>query len=77
MDRWLKLVGAVVIAFVAFWLILQVVSLIFSFVAWIVSMIITLVILAVLLYLAYFVLTRVLGGSGGTSTSREREKIFE
>lgn len=77
MDRWLKLVGAILVAIVAFWIVLQIVSIVFSFVAWVVSMAITLAILAVLLYLAYLVLSRLIGGSGNTSTTREREKIFE
>lgn len=78
MNRTVKIVGWIVVAMVAFWLLLQVISAIFSFVTWVVSMLITLLVVGVLLFAAYVILSKVLGGGSGSGTrSTERERIFE
>lgn len=76
MNDGVKIALWVIAGIVVFWVVLQIVSAIFSFVTWLISLAITLGIIAVLLYLAYFVVSKVIGG-GGTTSSTDRERIFE
>ncbi len=79
MDRSLKIAGWVLVAIVAFWLVLQIVGAIFSFVSWLVSMVLTLALVGILLYAGYILVSKLIGSgsSSSGSTSRERERIFE
>lgn len=81
MNRWLRLGGWAVLGIIAFWVVLEVVSIIFGIVSWVVSTVVSLLVLAGLLYLGYLAVSKLMGGSGGSggsrSRSRSREKIFE
>lgn len=79
MNKWLRYGGWAVLAIIAFWVVLKVVSIIFGVVSWIISTAISLLILAGLLYLGYLAVSKLMGGSGGSggSRSRSREKVYE
>lgn len=78
MDQWLKIGGIVVVGAIALWVVWWIMNVIFSIVTTIVSIAVTLAIAAILLYLAYLVLSALIGGdSSSGSTSTERDRIYE
>lgn len=77
MNDWIRLGGWAALGLVLLWVVLKVVAAIFSFVSWVVSTLVSLVVVAVLLYLVYLGVSRFVGGSGSSTRSREREKLFE
>ena len=76
MDNGLKIVLWLVVAIVLAWVTLQVVGAVFSFVTWVISMLVTLVVVGVILFVAYLIISKMMGGDS-TSNSRERDRIYE
>ena len=74
MEQWLKIGLAVLIGVVALWVILGIISFIFSVVMTIIYYAVILTVLAVFIYGAYLLISKV--GKGG-SREKERERIFE
>lgn len=77
MNSWVKVGVWVIVAVVAFWLMLQIVGIIFAFVSWLVSIIITLAIVGILLYVAYVLVSKLMNDSTSGETATERERLFE
>ena len=77
MDDNLKLAIWVIVGLLALFVVYQIVTIVLSFLGWLIQIAIYLAIAAVILYVLYLILSNVLGGDGCTSTTRERERIFE
>lgn len=80
MSKLLRLGGWALLCLVLFWAAIEVLSIAFGVVSWLVSTLVSVLVVAGLLYLAYLLVSKFFGGSGGgnsRSRSREREKILE
>lgn len=82
MGKLLRLGGWALLGLVLLWAVFEALSLVFGVVSWLVSALVSVLVVAVLVYLAYLLVSRFFGGSGGgdsrsQSQSREREKIYE
>jgi ABC-type multidrug transport system fused ATPase/permease subunit len=82
MGKLLRYGGWALLALVALWVVVEVVTFLFGVLSWLVSTVVSLALLALLLYAAYLLVSKFFAGRGGgrsqsRSQSREREKIFE
>lgn len=80
MGKLLRLGGWALLGLVLLWIVAEVLSVVFGIVSWLVSSFVSILVVGVLLYLAYLLVSKFFGGSGGgksRSRSREREKIYE
>ncbi len=77
MNSTIKLALWAIVGLVALYVVYQVVTIFLAFLGWLIQMAIMLGIAALVLFVGYFVLSNVIGGSGGATTSTERERIFE
>lgn len=77
MVDWFKAGLGIVVAGVILWLVWTVLSFIFGVVATIVNILLTLVIFGVLLYAGYVLVSKLMGGSGSGTSTRQRERLYE
>ncbi|MFP8890075.1 hypothetical protein ACLI4U_09915 [Natrialbaceae archaeon A-CW2] len=61
MTEWLRIGGLALLALIALWVVLEIVSLVLGFLTWAISLLVSIVIVALLLAGAYYLLTDVLG----------------
>lgn len=61
MTKWLRIGGLALLALIALWVVLEIVSLVLGFLTWAISLLVSIVIVALLLAGAYYLLTDVFG----------------
>ncbi|MCU4753877.1 hypothetical protein OB919_18140 [Halobacteria archaeon AArc-curdl1] len=61
MTEWLRIGGLALLALIALWVVLEIVSLVLGFLTWAISLLVSIVVVALLLAGAYYLLTDVLG----------------
>jgi hypothetical protein len=82
MNKVLRLGGWALLGLVLLWATIEILGIVFGVVSWLVSTFVSVLVVAGLLYLAYLLVSKFFGESGGgqsrsQSQPREREKIFE
>lgn len=79
MNRWLRVGAWGVLALVVLWVVVEVVTVLLGVVSWLVQTLVSLVVFALVVYLGYLLVSKFVGGRGGSGggRSRETERIYE